>query len=113
MKDFATKLPRIHAAALAADAAKGDVTEPYRALLDVAIEDIPKLGWDAPTDLLRLVQRVIASRGATVSGLMSFDIHGAGPFCAHGAIPIFCSTCDYDAGDLLRSALVALAKESA
>lgn len=112
MNDFTTKPPRLHTLALAYAAANGDVTAESKALVDAAIEDIPKLGWDAPADLLRLVQRVIAARAVEGRDRLSFDSSGGGPLCVHGGIPIFCRVCDYDATDLLIRALVKLAQQA-
>jgi hypothetical protein len=114
MKDFAAKLPRVAALALAFAEAKGDITEPSKALIDAALVDIPALGWEAPFTLLQQVRAIHAAREAAGEITIHFDEQGNGPNCKHGGIPFLCNTCGRPESmeRALRSWLVELARAS-
>lgn len=114
MIDFATKLPRLASLALVYADAKGDVTEPTKALIDAALVDIPALGWDAPFTLLHQVQAILSARDAAGEIAIHFDTNGNGPFCRHDALPEFCCVCSlpYDLERWLLERLVELARAS-
>ena len=114
MRDFAAKIPRVAALALAFAEAKGDITEPSKALIDAALVDIPALGWEAPFTLLQQVRAIHAAREAAGEITIHFDEQGNGPWCKHGEMPMFCSTCSApeDLERRLKTKLVELARAS-